>query len=193
VDHGQPHVATEVDHVAFLQAALDAPFATEHLERDCFTLWNLIRLAHEAKRVAAVLLKISVAVCQLRVGAVDVYASAARFEHLGVAAGVVAVHVGVDDDPQIRGLPADLFERGKEGRARHARGARVDDGPSGRVGQIAIDDAVAFERRRDLEYARVNWSRENIGSSLGHRAERWDSTLSDDSRSASCAADDKQM
>src|SRR5207247_7124560 len=70
--HGQSNVATEVDHIALLQAPLDTPFAPEHLQLDRFTLWNLIRLAHEAKRVAAVLLEVFVAVGQLRVGAVDV-------------------------------------------------------------------------------------------------------------------------
>ena len=92
MDHREAHVAAEVDHIAVFESALDTPLVPEHLQCNRFTLRNLIHVAHKAQRVAAVHVEVLFAVGHLRVGAVDVDASAARFDHVCVAAGMVAMH-----------------------------------------------------------------------------------------------------
>jgi hypothetical protein len=145
VQDQQLDVAAEIDLVAFLQDALDAPFATELLVLQRLGARDLGVLAHEPEVVATVLVDVLFAVRELGVEPVHVNAGAADFLHLAVAARVVGVDVRVDDDPQIGRVPADLRQRWQQPCLGDARGAGVDERPTRRVDEIAVDDAAVFE------------------------------------------------
>ena len=156
VQHVQAHIVAKIDLVPFVERALDAPLAPQHLALHRLGLRDPRRVAHLLKCLATEFIEVLLAVGVHGVGAMQTDTRARHLLHLGVATSVIGVHVRIDDHAQRRRIPADLFERRQQRRLRHAGRAGVDQCPARGVDQIAVDQAAVLERRRDLKDARVD-------------------------------------
>ena len=134
-------VVAQVDRVAIVQHAIDAPGFAELFQDAHFGGMRIFGLAQQElvrSRGGQIRLRID----PIGVRAMHVDVCAAQLLHLGIAAGVVAVHVGVDDVAQVGHVPTDLAQRRQKALLRHGCGAGVDDRLARGVDQVAVDEST---------------------------------------------------
>ena len=106
-------VVAQIDRVAIVQHAIDAPGFAELFQDAHFGGMRIFGRAQQ-ELIRSRGGQIGLRVDPIRVCAMHVDVCAAELLHLGIAAGVVAVHMGVDDVAQVRHVPTDLAQRRQE-------------------------------------------------------------------------------